>query len=149
EEIKSFLEGYTWLNPHLTLRGTWNDHEFINVQASNPSWSKWGPRDPTSAHWYNGARLQRYLSAHVARDRELGKDRTVREFISEFRGLSSTKKQKAILAEIGGASYRSVREFFGAEKVNRDGIERLLAAMKRHSSPVPPKHLGVIGREHL
>src|SRR6516225_3022497 len=29
------------------------------------------PRDPTSTDWYV-ARLQQYLSAHVARDRELG-----------------------------------------------------------------------------
>jgi DNA topoisomerase VI subunit B len=148
DEFKKLAENYTWLNPHLSLRGTWNDHEFVSVQASNPGWIKWGPRDPTSPHWYNDARLQRYLSAHVARDRELGKDRPVREFIAEFRGLSSSRKQKEILAELG-VSHRSLREFFGKDKVNRDGISRLLAAMKRHSAPVPPKHLGVIGREHL
>jgi DNA topoisomerase VI subunit B len=147
-DLKKLVEGYTWFNPHLTLRGTWNGGEFINVEASNPGWTKWGPRDPTSPHWYTPARLQRYLSAHVARDRELGRDRPVREFIAEFRGLSSTQKQKAILAEIG-ASYRSLREFFGADRVNKEGIERLLAAMKHNSEPVKPKHLGVIGRDHL
>jgi hypothetical protein len=146
--FKELAENYTWLNPHLSLHGTWNDQEFVNVQASNPGWTKWGPRDPTSPHWYNDARLQRYLSAHVARDRELGKDRPVREFIAEFRGLSSSRKQKEILAELG-VSHRSLREFFGKDKVNRDGISRLLAAMKHHSAPVPPKHLGVIGKEHL
>jgi DNA topoisomerase VI subunit B len=148
DEFKELAENYTWLNPHLSLRGTWNDVEFVNVHASKPKWTKWGPRDPTSPHWYNDARLQRYLSAHVARDRELGKDRPVREFIAEFRGLSSSKKQKEILGELG-VSHRSLREFFGKDKVNRDGISRLLAAMKRHSAPVPPKHLGVIGKEHL
>ncbi len=72
----------------------------------------------------------------------------MREFIAEFRGLSGTQKQKAILAEIG-ASRLSLRSFFGEHKVNRTGIGQLLAAMKRHSAPVPPKHLGVIGREHF
>jgi DNA topoisomerase VI subunit B len=33
--------------------------------------------------------------------------------------------------------------------VNRSGIAKLLAAMRRHSKPVKPKHLGVIGVEHL
>jgi DNA topoisomerase VI subunit B len=148
-EFKALAENYTWLNPHLTLHGTWNDREFVNVEASNPGWTKWGPRDPTSAHWYTEARLQRYLSAHVARDREAGVDRPVREFIAEFRGLSSSKKQREILAELG-ASHRSLQEFFGRDNVNREGIGRLLLeAMKRHSAPVPPKHLGVIGKEHL
>jgi hypothetical protein len=146
--IKALVEGYVWFNPHLSVHGTWNGEEFINVHATDPNWAKWGPRNPTSAQWYNDSRLQRYMSAHVARDRESGEDRPVREFLSEFRGLSATKKQKAILAELG-VSHRSLREFFGIDKVNRSGISTLLAAMKRHSEPVKPKHLGVIGKEHL
>jgi hypothetical protein len=35
------------------------------------------------------------------------------------------------------------------EQVNRAGIAKLLAAMQRHSKPVAPKHLGVIGQEHF
>ena len=62
----------SWFNPHLTMRGTWFGQEFINVQATNPDWEKWRPRNPTSPHWYDEARLQRYLAAHVARDRDLG-----------------------------------------------------------------------------
>jgi len=148
DRFKRFATDYTWLNPHLTLRGTWNGEEFVNVQASDPTWSKWRPRDPTSAHWYTPERLQRYMSAHVARDRELRIDRPVREFIGEFRGLSGTAKQRRILAELG-VSHRSLSYFFGRDKVNLDGISRLGAAMQRHSEPVNPKHLGIIGREHL
>jgi hypothetical protein len=146
--FKALAKSYVWFNPHLTLNGAWDDAEFVKVEATNPDWTKWRPSDPTSPHWYTEARLQRYLSAHVARDRRLGQDRPVREFIAEFRGLSGTQKQKAILTEIGG-SRQSLRSFFGKKKVNRIGIGQLLAAMKRHSAPVPPKHLGVIGREHL
>ena len=46
----------------------------------------------TSAHWYDLARFERYLGAHIARDQDLGRERTVREFISEFRGLSGSAK---------------------------------------------------------
>jgi hypothetical protein len=42
-----------------------------------------------------------------------------------------------------------LRDFFGRRRANRSGISQLLAAMKRHSAPVPPKLLGVIGAEHL
>ncbi len=148
QRFKALAESYVWFNPHLTLNGAWDGADFVNVEATNPGWTKWRPCDPTSAHWYTEARLQRYLSAHVARDRRLGQDRPVREFIAEFRGLSGTQKQKKILAEIG-ASRQSLRTFFGEKRPNRTGIGQLLEAMKRHSAPVPPKHLGVIGREHF
>ena len=48
-----------------------------------------------------------------------------------------------------GCSHQSLAQFFGIDQVNRNGIAKLLAAMKSHSKPVAPKHLGVIGVEHL
>ncbi len=148
DDFIELVESYVWLNPHLSLRGRWHGRTFINVKASNPAWSKWGPRDPTSAHWYDEARLQRYLAAHVARDRDLRRDRPVREFIAEFRGLAGTAKQRKVLEEVG-CSHVSLSTFFGVEQVNRAGIANLLASMKKHSKPVAPKHLGVIGADHL
>jgi DNA topoisomerase VI subunit B len=141
-------ESYVWFNPHLTLRGTWHGKEFINVKATNPAWKKWGPRNPTSAYWYDAIRLQRYLAAHVARDRDRGRHRTVREFIAEFRGLSGTAVQRKVLEEVG-CSHQSLAQFFGVERVNRKGISKLLASMQKHTKPVAAKHLGIIGEEHL
>jgi hypothetical protein len=141
-------EGYVWFNPHLTLRVRWEGKEVVRASASNPGWQKWRPRDPTSAHWYDEARLQRYLAAHVARDRDRKRDRPVRQFIAEFRGLSGSAKQRRVLAEVG-CSHVSLRQFFGVDRVNRAGIAQLLASMKRHSKPVAAKHLGVIGADHL
>jgi DNA topoisomerase VI subunit B len=148
DEFTKLVRAYTWFNPHLTLRGVWQGKEFINIEAANPDWEKWRPRNPTSPHWYDEARLQRYLAAHVSRDRDLGQSRTVREFISEFRGLSRTALQRKILNEVG-CSHQTLAAFFGVDRVNRDGIAQLVAAMKRYSKPVPPKHLGVIGMDHL
>jgi len=130
------------------LRGVWFRQEFVNVKATNRNWEKWRPRNPTSPHWYDESRLQRYLAAHVARDRDLGQHRTVREFIAEFRGLSGTAIQRKILAEVG-CSHQSLAQFFGVDQVNRKGIAMLLAAMRKYSKPVAPKHLGVIGIEHF
>ncbi len=148
DEIEELAEAYIWFNPHLTLRGTWSGKEFINVAATNPRWDKWRPRDPTSAHWYDETRLQRYLAAHVARDRDLKRQRTVREFISEFRGLSRSAVQRKVLDEVG-CSHVSLAAFFGLEKVNRAGIAKLLASMRKHTRPVASKHLGIIGEDHL
>jgi DNA topoisomerase VI subunit B len=146
--FKELVEAYAWLNPHLTLRGIWFGREFVNVKATDPDWEKWRPRNPTSPHWYDQARLQRYMAAHVARDRDLGQERTVRAFVGEFRGLSSTAIQRKILTEVG-CSHQSLASFFGSERVNHAGIARLLEAMRARSKPVAPKLLGVIGREHF
>jgi DNA topoisomerase VI subunit B len=146
--FKQLAESYTWFNPHLTLIGFWANEQFINVQATKPNWEKWQPRNPTSPHWYDATRLQRYLAAHVARDRDLGRHGTVRGFIAEFRGLSGTAVQRKILEEVG-CSHQSLAQFFGIEKVNRKGIAALLASMRKHSKPVAPKHLGLIGTEHF
>jgi hypothetical protein len=59
-------ESYTWLNPHLSLRLVWNGDVKINVEASNPTWAKWLPSWPTSAHWYDRSRFRRYMAAHIA-----------------------------------------------------------------------------------
>jgi hypothetical protein len=146
--FKELVEAFTWLNPHLTLRGAWLGHNFIDVKATNPDWEKWRPRNPTSPHWYDQPSFTRYLAAHVARDRDRGEERTVRAILPEFRGLASTATQRKILTEVG-CSHLSLAGFFGAERVNQIGIARLLEAMKTHSKPVAPKLLGVIGREHL
>ena len=138
DDFIRLAEGYVWFNPHLTLRGSWYGKEFINVAATNPDWKKWGPRNPTSPHWYDETRLQRYLAAHVARDRDLRRNRTVREFIAEFRGLSGTAVQRKVLEEVG-CSHQSLAAFFGAEQVNRAGIAKLLASMRKHTKPVAAK----------
>jgi DNA topoisomerase VI subunit B len=147
-QVKRLVRAYVWFNPHLTVRGIWFGHEFINEKATNPNWEKWRPGNPTSALWYDEARFQRYLAAHVARDRDLGQRRTVREFIGEFRGLSGTAIQRKILTAVG-CSHQSLASFFGADRVNGEGIARLLTAMRRYSKPVAPKHLGVVGAEHF
>jgi DNA topoisomerase VI subunit B len=148
DEILGLADAYVWFNPHLTLRGTWGGKQFINFDATNPEWDKWRPRDPTSVHWSDEARLQRYLAAHVARDRDLKRQRTVREFISEFRGLSGSAVQRKVLEEVG-CSHVSLAAFFGVEKVNRTGIAKLLASMRKHTRPVAPKLLGIIGENHF
>src|SRR5260370_1165668 len=143
-------EDFGWLNPHLSLSVTWNDERCVDFRASDPGWSKWRPSYPTSAHWYDVARLSRLMRAHIARDQDHARDpRTVREFISGFRFLSGSAKQKQVLDEVG-ASRLSLPEFYGnSDHVNTEGIAKLLDAMQRQSRPVNPQELGCIGKGHL
>jgi hypothetical protein len=141
---------YGWLNPHLTLTVSWAGKRWIDFKATDPAWAKWRPHHPTSPWWYDEARLRRLMGAYIARDQDHGRDpRTVREFVSEFRGLSGTAKQKLVLDEVG-ASRLSLPQFFGnGDRVNNSRIAKLLAAMRRQSKPVKPQDLGFIGRDHL
>jgi hypothetical protein len=59
------------------------------------------PSNPTSPHWYTPAHLARLISAYLNHDAVHGRTRTVRELVSEFRGLSGTGKQKTILEATG------------------------------------------------
>jgi DNA topoisomerase VI subunit B len=144
DKFLHLAESYAWLNPHLSLRVTWNGERKIDIKASNPAWRKWLPSWPTSAHWYDQGRFRRYMAAHIAHRGDI----TVREFISEFRGMTGTAKQKAVLAETG-SSHVSLHRFFGIEKANTKNIAALLAALQRHTKPVRIPDLGIIGKHHL
>jgi DNA topoisomerase VI subunit B len=137
-------EGFAWINPHLTLRVVWNGKVKLDFQATDPTWKKWQPSWPTSAHWYDVGRFRRYMAAHVAHRGKI----TVREFISEFDGMTATAKQKAVLAETN-SSHMALRKYFGARKANSENIAKLLASIKAHTKPVKPAALGIIGQYHF
>ena len=68
-------ENFTWANPHLTLAVRWDRSsaaDYLTAAATNPGWMKWRPSDPTSAHWYDEARLGRLMAAHIAHAEDHG-----------------------------------------------------------------------------
>jgi DNA topoisomerase VI subunit B len=148
EGFYNAAQTFAWLNPHLTLTATWFGEPCLAIAASNPTWTKWLPSQPTSPHWYDAPRLARLIAAHIAyaEDNEI-RCPTVREFVAEFRGLSGTAKGKAI-CEAVEASGRTLAEFYG-EGRDLERIASLLKAMQGMSRPVKPRDLGVIGRDHL
>ncbi len=140
-------DGFGWLNPHLTLEIDW-EGEKTRIEATNPDWQKWRPSDPTSPWWYTKERLARLMGAYVAWDQDKGREpRTVREFISEFRGLAGTAKQRAVLDSVR-ASRVALPDYF-ANGINLPRIGKLLAEMQANSRPVKPRDLGLIGEAHL
>jgi DNA topoisomerase VI subunit B len=137
-------DDYTWLNPHLDLAVEWNG-ERRHYPASVATWEKWLPSQPTCPHWYNQARLERLIGAHVTHGRN---QLTVRQFISEFRGLSGTAKQAAVLERIG-LSRAPLESLCPGGEFDKSKIAALLAAMKAAAKPAKAQHLGLIGKDHL
>jgi DNA topoisomerase VI subunit B len=151
EEAKArFLQiadQYAWLNPHLSITVDWFGNLSVD-EATDPAWAKWRPSDPTSPHWYTPAHLERLVAGYVAHDADRGRMRTVRELVTEFRGLTGTAKQKRVL-DATGLSRAPLSALVNGNGLDPQKVERLLAVMKEHSTPVKPKILGVIGREHF
>jgi hypothetical protein len=155
--ISKLLREFIWVNPHLTLRFTVDGKAVFRHDAINPSWTKYRPCDATSAHWYSLEQFERPAGALIARDHEFRKKHpgttrekiTVREFAAQFRGMSSTDKQKQVLRELG-ASHMSLSRFFGSEmEVNHQRMRKLLGLVQKHTRPVRPELLGIIGEDHL
>jgi DNA topoisomerase VI subunit B len=143
------VRNFGWFNPHVALSATWNDVVVYRASATDPNWPKWGPADPISAHWFTPGRLETLIAAQVARDQDIGRSRSVREFIGgTFRGLAGTAKQREVLGETG-LSRQTLAAFFADGKIDRTAITLLLAAMQRHSRPVKPADLGIIGADHF
>ncbi len=147
-EIQQLVADFTFLNPHLTMTLD-RFGEVETIDATDREWQKWKPSSPTSPHWYEREHLERLLGAYITHDRQNGnRERTVREFISEFKGLTSTIRQKQVLAELGLAR-APLSSLIAGRDFDHDKVEALLDVMKRQAKPITPKALGRIGREHL
>ena len=147
DRFLQIADDYAWLNPHLRLEIDWFGDQ-RTIEATDPTWQKWGPSDPTSAHWYTPQHLERLIAGYIAHDQDNGRERTVRELVAEFRGLSGSAKQKKVLDDTG--LHRAPLSSLVMETgINTEVVSALLTAMKAHSKPVKPAVLGIIGKDHL
>jgi DNA topoisomerase VI subunit B len=137
----------TWLNPHLTLIVDWFGR-CTTTKGTDPKWNKWLPSEPTSPHWYGQEEFERLVSAYVAHDQDRGADRSVRELVKEFRGLTGTAKQKAVLEDTG-LTRTNLSALANGHGLEHEILAALLTAIKAHSKPVKPAALGVIGETHI
>jgi DNA topoisomerase VI subunit B len=140
-------DDYLFLNPHLTLTVDWFGDKTVS-KATAPDWAKWLPGDPTCAHWYDREHFERLVAAYIAHDADNGRNRMVRELVQEFRGLTGTAKQKAVLAAADLAR-TPLADLASGDSLEADRVRQLLTAMKGHTKPVKPALLGVIGKDHL
>jgi hypothetical protein len=138
-------ERFAWLNPHMTLTITWFG-EIQRFDASNPAWKKWKASDPTSIHWYNRAQFERLIAACVRHDQDRGNNRTVRDFVSTFRGLSGSSKQKAVL-DATGLAREPLSRLINNGGFDDELVKRLREEMQRCSKPVKAAELGSTGQD--
>lgn len=139
---KDLISGYTIFNPHTTF--IFNGERF---DCTNPEWEKWKPDMPTSAYWYNSETLRDLVAGYLAKERGNGNNiKTVREFVSEFRGLSGTAKQKIVA---GDFQREYLNTFENDGDIDKDKLNILLMAMQKQSTEPKPKLLGIIGKEHF
>ena len=150
DRFLQIADDFAWLNPHLRLTIDWSRGTRIRrtIEPTAPGWEKWRPSYPTSPHWYEPEHLQRLIAAYIAHDADNGRARTVREFISEFRGLTGSHKQKAVL-DATGLHRAPLSMMAPNNEIDAAKITDLLVAMKANTRPVKPKALGVIGKEHF
>jgi hypothetical protein len=141
KSMRNLVIDYAAFNPHATLK--MGDEVF---EASDPHWKKWKPTDPTSPHWYNTETLRTLIAGYISKEQNGGPGKTVREFISEFRGLSRPDKQKELPEKFKDFH---LRDFVRDRDIDIGRVKELLEAMKGLSAPPKPAILGVIGKEHL
>jgi len=111
--------------------------------TSGTSWRKFGPTDPTSAHWYDDETLKKLVFSHIASARRGGRDLPLGEFVRQFRGLSSSAKAKTVCDEL-----ENVKRLSDFER-GPGKVSRLLAAMKENSKAPSHNVLGAVGEDHF
>jgi DNA topoisomerase VI subunit B len=137
----ALVDQFHAFNPHATFSVNGKVYP-----ATDPTWEKWSPDMPTSAHWYNPDTLRNLIAAYIASEQDGGRMRTVREFVSEFRGLSSTVKQKEVSADWSGDH---LHDYVKDGDVDREFVSALLGRMQKSSNAPKPRALGIIGKEHF
>jgi DNA topoisomerase VI subunit B len=139
DRILQRLADYRLLNPHVAI----GKHAPGNV-----AWVKWRPSDPISPHWYEPEQFTGLIAAYLSAEQDGAPVRHVRDFIANFRGLSSTARQKEILStlKLTGAKLSALAT---NGDVNRELAAALLNAMKAASRAIKPQALGIIGEEHI
>jgi len=166
-QFLQILSDYHLFNPHLSLSVRTNLQEpiydepngeqnldeptYIDIErdykATTPEWQKWKPNDFTSPLWYSPTDLKKLILSHVALAQDGARDLTLREFVSQFRGITSTAKQKAVTSTL--PEVKRLSDFVSDGDANSSLIGRLLLNMKSLTKPVPPQNLGIIGEEHF
>jgi hypothetical protein len=105
---------------------------------------KYVPSDPTSAHWYDVEAFKRLVYSHIGHHRhEGGDDLRLRDFVRQFKGLSATKKAKAVCEHF--PKIKTLSDF----KDSPEAIHSLLDMMKIYSDAPSHNTLGYVGKDHF
>ena len=147
----SWAEAFSIFNPHAFVK-VMVKHSSINLgKLSMPfnteiykpitdNFKKHTVKDLTSPWWYTNKSLASLVFSHInhgsnASNKPLG------EFIRTFKGLTSTKKAKAVLEQLPGIKYLTDFEQYP------ELISDPLATMKSQTQPPNRKHLELLAKK--
>ena len=147
KSVEMLIETYVAFNPHATFALQTPD-ACLEAPATTPHWHKWLPSHKTSPCWYESEHLTALIAAYLSQERAGGRVKTLREFVSEFDGLSTSAKQKAVL-ESALLSRAYLHDFIEGDSLCESHVTKLLQAMQAEARPVNPTKLGVLGKDHL
>lgn len=144
DDLRFLVGGFATFNPHATFH-LCLDGETVTFAASLPNWQKWRTDDLTSPHWYTADDLRTLIAGHISAQNGT---KTVRELVSEFRGLTGTAKQTQVV-NAAGLNRQCMNDLITDDNIDMAKVGALLRAMQEASRPVKAVALGLIGEEVL
>jgi len=133
-EVLRLLQSYSTFNPHAGFRLSRDGTETVVSDPTLIDWQKWQPHWPTSPHWYTADDIKRLIGAYITNG---DGQKTVREFVSEFRGLSGTAKQKKVVSS-SGLSGQCLNDLVRDGAIDAVLVEQMLKEMCAESHPFNP-----------
>jgi DNA topoisomerase VI subunit B len=121
------------------------EEDFYQSGVDFPAaWRKCVPTDPTSAWWYTEGELKRLIFSHIAETEQRGTpDLLLRDFVRQFRNLSSTAKAKAVCAHFPAITH--LQDFLQHEAA----VAPLLQVMRQEGKAPSVDTFGVVGEAHF
>lgn len=149
KECLGLMRGYAIFNPDANIKfeiksPKHKKHVTVVYQTTARKTKKF--TGGSSIHWYSPSQFKQLVEAFVRSIRKGESDLTLREFIRQFRGLSSDEKVAKIITEIQeGGDIRHLSDL--ADKVKL--IFGLYESMKRNCNEPSPSILGKIGKKQM
>jgi DNA topoisomerase VI subunit B len=142
-----WARSFAAFNPHATLsyQAKGDDSEEAEIyKSTREKTKKYVPSQPTSPHWYSPRSLKVLVFSHIAHARKRGRDLPLGEFVSQFQGLTSTAKARAVAKQMG-EDFTHLSDFEGDE----GRVAELLGAMQAATRAPKAGALGFVGKEHF
>lgn len=145
EKVADLIRNFAAFNPHVQFRVDLPSGNRLSIDPSNRQWKKWWASNPTSPHWYSVEQFRNLIIALIEQEGRGGRSITVREFVSQFHGLTGSIKPADVLRAINLRS----RYLHDLQEVDSGIIRQLLEAMQQAVRRVRTDMLGTIGQKHF
>jgi DNA topoisomerase 6 subunit A-like protein len=152
-----WTRAFSLFNPHALVRfqrfeesyhgksGRFDSEDFYHPTRDPAKRFKYVLTDPTSPHWYDEDTFRRLLYSYIGHHRvEGGEDLLLRDFVRQFKGLSATKKAKAVCEAC--PKIKTLSDF---EEAPDSEAASLLEGMQLHTDPPSTATLGFVGKDHF